>query len=331
MSDEVVQLLGKVLMSLPGLYEYVAKQPEFFFHMAYRLRLPDLYLDAAKHVIGMRIAYNMHGIKDCWLNPVSSNWCIEYCSSEMALLIYAGVQDVNERVRDVNFSLRNLLTPQGREPIAGSTSWSWGLDDEWAENHRKARELILTCMKNSTEGRKHLICCGRFFPCDPFSAEGLQCLRALVKIVTDNDALRHALREYIRDKTPAILGYLDDSEIMDITMGTLRNIENAAQGSPILSHSTERCTCSRLEPWRQEILSCAACCRPQEEVPLRLSWLDEKKLLRDMSDRPWPLGCEEQEPINVVQHEMTQAPYSYLESLGLGATFCHVKNEDSGR
>ena len=54
-SNDVLQSLRNTLRSVPELWAKIVTEPELFFHLGYRLRQPEIYLDAAKHLIGMRI------------------------------------------------------------------------------------------------------------------------------------------------------------------------------------------------------------------------------------------------------------------------------------
>ena len=55
MNDEVTKLLGQSVMAVPEIYSCVAIEPEAFIHIAYRLQLKDLYLDATTHLLGQQL------------------------------------------------------------------------------------------------------------------------------------------------------------------------------------------------------------------------------------------------------------------------------------
>lgn len=113
-TNDVLDCIRTALMDLPDLWKHVSEDPLLFFHLAYVMKAPELYLDATRHVVAMSYPKPLMKTLDRGDDATP-------CDEHQLALLMAARMNYDEAVQDVREVLFERLPKYPHTPAQGSS------------------------------------------------------------------------------------------------------------------------------------------------------------------------------------------------------------------
>ena len=336
MSTQVTQKLGEALRNVPELWAKVTTEPELFFHLAYRLWQPEIYLDAAKHLIGLRV-HNDHAGYDDPLTFSQGGSPIEakYYNSEMMTLLLAGTNDLHSMLDKLKGDLVHssglvlrlpisyFLLPEEHVGYNGQKRAEEVLEPYVIEAKRILDEYVLSLVQSKQVSRA-------WSPENSTRATMEAKLFQLQRVCQDLDP--RVIEGILRVNRTSYAKTFDcDKLLRCLGTGLSRVVSSLCcfeRCSLLQWHHTSKCALKEENDFGMSNFyagnACARCCRSRYEARTHFTWLNRERLLWERDDRPWPLGIAMTPPTIDYETITVPAKYEYLDLIGLGDAFSYL-------
>ena len=338
--------LGNALMSIPYLYQHVYEEPQTFFHLAHRLSLPSIYIEAAKHLLRPDCASIFHGIcGNSFHAPHHSDRDADskYYNMDMLALLMAAKTSLNNELG----AARRYFTSLYADPFCTHNSWvlprapGTGMevfsDKEW-DTYKDAITLMFRdvfrafALENHDGQTVHPYLCPNGARWDTENPSGNIITFDRMVTTLDKRLVEHTLN--INEQAEKLA--LDPEKLMQGVMYLLRGHDfwEAGRLLPIKDHTCnqdhvpaddEQSSC-----WSYPRQLCRRCPFSKHPVDSYFAWLDPDSLFPGRDDRPWPLDedIEDNYKTRTSDSVVTSpASHAYLESIGLGRAFEYLKGD----
>lgn len=336
MSAQVTQKLGEALRNVPELWAKVTTEPELFFHLAYRLWQPKTYLDAAKHLIGLRIHSDQAGYIDPFtFSQGGSRIQAKYYNSEMMTLLLAGTNELHSMLAKLKGDLVQssglvlrlpipyFLLPEEHVGYNRQKRAEEALEPYVIEAKRILDQYVLSLVQSKE------ISWG--WTRNPSSKTTMEAnLFQLQRVCQGlNPGVIESLLLVNRTAYAKTFDY--DKLLRCLETGLDRLITSLCCFERCLlfqRHHTSECALEETDDFEVSDLYvenvCARCCRSQHEVRTHFTWLNHEGLLLERDDRPWPLDVNLVPPTIDYETITVPASYEYLDLIGLSDEFSYL-------
>lgn len=313
-------------MTMPEIWKHVSECHCGFFNLAYHLRLPRLYLDAAKENVSK--PYSSLFAPD-WFGRRTHQTHVTGNDEKYALLL-AGELSHAEQIEVLRRTvLKTALFSPDPDFLSISTksTLGWSLLRYHAAIAQIFRTELLPMLVAPLDS------CRMFHRTFKTWIEALHWLRGIAGERYKLGALRKELHLH-----------LDIDNLEYCVHWALQCYKRRVGLPPLGAASSRRCSyvgresrdCLTTTLEAEERVYPRAFCRnyfPAEYQDVRfLASFDPSQLFRDREVRPWPLNREARERAEVVAPERIEvlpASYAYLESIGLGSVFAQFAGKKS--
>ena len=336
-SNDVLQSLGNTLRGIPELWAKIVTEPELFFHLAYRLWQPEIYLDAAKHLIGMQILNDQAGRVDP--SAFSQGGSIveaKFYENEMMTILLAGANELQSKIAKLHVKLlrhahgtrhlpiRRFLLPAGQNGYTLQQKAEKAKEPYVAAATQLLDNYVVNALGSCTISWSRL-------PGMQFEAGAEHPLFLLQRICTGLD--EHLIELVLKVSYIAATKKLDQDKLMRCLKIILEHFGKSFLGVELLQqhHSSTCLTRPQYTTGDWAVGSnreCSRCFRSRHEVRTYFTWLDRNGLLGSRGDRPWPLGRDPQEDlVKGFETRTTSASYEYIRQLGLRNEFSFLSTQ----
>ena len=312
MSKTAVNGIGRFLLARPNLGREVSQDPEIFFHLARRLRLPHLYLDAAKHLIGRNVGLRDPDEEARGFNTDNKRY---YTMEKMALLT-AGMSILCDELLNLRRSVGHFSS-FSEVLLHLETSESNLLPDSEGEEdkYKDVAKQLLSSEHNAVivetgtdePGHQHWGC---------FTG-----LRWLHESIVEHPA--ETMHHWAKIALPAAKEHMLDPQMLwRWLLLALRSIRKSLRKSPLYQHPNHVCT--------NGIRPCQKCNRSQVDAKRHFAWLDPDEILKGMPERPWPLEEDLSSAVTapqLLERKTTSASYEWMLKIGLGEVSKHLQEK----
>lgn len=319
-NETVMNGVGRYLLAQPRLWEEVSSRPEIFFHLAWHLRIPHLYLDAAKHLIGQNVGPRyLDGSAARGFHTPNP----QYYNMEMMALITAGTSMLYDELlwvrRGVGFhstligfdgEVKDQMLAEGSQILLNK----YGNDVLYTAVAKQLLSTIHDAVVLETAGGDREGEHQGFFG-------GLHWLnRSLIGNTTEGmNSWKNMALQTAQKHT------LDPDLLWDWMALALRAVGKCLLASPLLQHPDHVCILG--------VHPCQKCNRSRVESKRYFAWLDPNEVLKGMPERPWPLDEDLSETSilpEALERAATPASYEWLQRIGLGGAFKHLQAKPVG-
>ena len=340
LDDKVRSLLQHSIEDIPGIWESVKDNPQAYLHFGYSIRVPNLYLDAARHLMGTTpVGCFQAGIPNyALLNPN----VIPPFNQEMLTLLQTGSHLLKGEVVKLAQQLMAMVTIRKSEDRHSYSPGPLNIDEMRFDGKRseEVASAIASLLAPHVLDVAHALLLDRLYVYNRWELSGpgqaaTKKLRDLQKWLSEQSNAELESRFELK-KFAAKSGFYvpklreDLKRCMDAVLSCVQH--SKLYGFP--NHFYGMNIAQKQHPLRgpEHSALCSRCFRARAESDDYFSYFNTIHFWPIWLEKPWPLSKYEAPCPHgnhnsfeeIEQIETTPATFEWLEKIGVGDRFGHV-------
>lgn len=354
LDDEILRCIKQSLEEDTGIWKLIAESPTYFIDLAYRLELPDMYLDAVKHLtspdagLGPPKSFvpTLAGLRDREVPEADSEKLLLLMAArlkyedEKATIVEELMEFTCNGIYDLKTSYTEIQTPGCR--IFGCSMPKCTLVtlhdyESKADQFRPYLIAVRGLFMDNLAPKLSSLGSRRCF--DFLSLRGVsvaEILRVLIGLAADSleDRIRKEAIRVLQLKALAKQHALKLNTLTHLVLMVLHRYKNILQRTNAFSPRIEHeCSPAGTRGW----YICAACARPKHQLPWQIFVVDPASTCDSFAVVPWPLSIndgnegvwedsEQEEAGQLQEEQVAEATMSVPGAEKTQpATFAHLK------
>ena len=343
LNDEVKLHLLHSILDIPGIWDFVKENPRASFHLGHDFQVPNLYLDAARHLIGKEhpSVFRSAGHRPDENEPdlkLLAYFDFPPFDHEMLSLLHSGSLALRDAATNLSQELIRVVIMSQNPDVGYGAPWrSVGIFWQGKRGDEIAKALTSLLSPQVLDVACLLLRVNRRDPhrvgessCGPGQA-AFHALRNLQKSLSeqsDHDLeerfqlrqLARRVRAFLPNLGLAMKGYMN--QILELIRETSIFQEPDHEYTPNVADPKLPLKSPVHAP------NCAKCFRARSESDEYFTYFDTRQAYPGWAQRPWPLTetaspCLHSKQAFLEELETTPATLSWLTKIGLGDEFKH--------